>query len=58
MRCVAVLSSLKAKDFQHPLLAIKDFSGLRPERVRELLEQHPRVPKPDKQRNQRQYMQQ
>lgn len=56
MRCVAVLSSLKEKNFQAPLLAIKNFIGLRPERLRELLDQHPRVPKPDKARSERAYM--
>ncbi len=57
MRCVAVASSLKAKDFQNPLSVIKDFTGFTPERLLELLEQQPKAPKPDKQRAQRQYMQ-
>ena len=56
MRCVAVLSSLKEKNFQAPLHAIKDFTGLQPAQLRDLLEQNPRVPKPDKQRSEREYM--
>jgi beta-phosphoglucomutase family hydrolase len=56
MRVVAVASSLKAKDFQAPLTVIKDFTGFSPERLLELLEQHPQAPKPDKQRAQRKYM--
>lgn len=56
MRCAAVLSSLKEQNFQAPLLAIKDFTGLRPERLRELLDAQPRVPKPDKARAARAYM--
>ena len=56
MRCGAVLSSLKAKDFQSPLLTIRDFTALQPAALRELLEQHPKVPKPDRQREQRAYM--
>ena len=57
MRCVAVLSSLKAKDFQAPLTAIHDFTGLQPEALRTLLDEHPAVPKPDKARAERAYMQ-
>lgn len=56
MRCVAVLSSLKEKDFQAPLLAIKDFTQLRPEHLRELLATAPPPPKPDPQRAERKYM--
>ncbi|MDB5235872.1 MAG: hypothetical protein JWR44_2865 [Hymenobacter sp.] len=56
MRCVAVASSLKEKDFQAPLTVIKDFTGFTPERLLELLAQQPLAPKPDKQRAQRQYM--
>ncbi|WP_375416246.1 HAD family hydrolase [uncultured Hymenobacter sp.] len=56
MRCVAVLSSLKEKNFQAPLHVINDFTGLRPEHLRELLDQNPRVPKPDKARSERAYM--
>lgn len=57
MRCVAVLSGLKEKDFQAPALAIKDFTDLTPERVLELLDTAPPAPRPDRQRAARQYMQ-
>ncbi|MBF9221552.1 HAD family hydrolase [Hymenobacter ruricola] len=57
MRCVAVASFLPAKAFQAPLTVIKDFTGLTPEHLLELLAGQPRVPKPDKQRAQRNYMQ-
>ena len=59
MRCVAVLSSLKANAFQAPLTAIPDFVGFTPARLLELLAQQPPppLPKPDRQRAQRQYMQ-
>ncbi|WP_125921540.1 HAD family hydrolase [Hymenobacter lapidarius] len=56
MRCVAVGSSLKEKNFQHPLAYVKDFTGFTPERLLELLARQPHAPKPDKQRAQRQYM--
>ncbi|RSK42855.1 HAD family hydrolase [Hymenobacter perfusus] len=48
MRCVAVGTSLNAPDFQAPLIYIKDFTGLTPEYLLALLEQHPTVPKPRK----------
>jgi HAD superfamily hydrolase (TIGR01509 family) len=56
MRVVAVASGLPAKAFQAPMAVIKDFTGLTPEQLLALREQQPRVPKPDKQRAQRQYM--
>ncbi|MBO2008637.1 HAD family hydrolase [Hymenobacter negativus] len=56
MRCVAVASTLPAKSFQHPLTVIKDFTGLTPERLLELLAGQPKIPKPDQQRAQRKYM--
>jgi HAD superfamily hydrolase (TIGR01509 family) len=56
MRCVAIGSSLKEKDFQSPLAYLKDFTGFTPKRLLELLAQQPQAPKPDKQRAQRQYM--
>ncbi|WP_167856977.1 HAD family hydrolase [Hymenobacter aquaticus] len=56
MRCIAVLSSLKARDFQAPLRVIKDFTEITPEQVRELLAQHSPVPKPSKERAKRNYM--
>lgn len=55
MRCVAVLSSLKASAFQAPLATIPDFVGFTPARLLELLAQQPQAPKPDRQRAQRQY---
>jgi HAD superfamily hydrolase (TIGR01509 family) len=48
MRCVAVATSLKAKDFQAPLIVIKDFTELIPTRLLELLAQQPVAPKPAK----------
>ncbi|OGX85520.1 HAD family hydrolase [Hymenobacter glacialis] len=56
MRVVAVGSSLKEKDFQNPCAYIKNFTGFSPERLQELLKTQPQVPKPDKQRAQRKYM--
>ena len=56
MRCVAIASSLTAKDFQAPLTVIKNFTGFTPELLLALLAEQPRIPKPDKQRAQRQYM--
>ena len=46
MACVAVLTTLKAKDFQAPLTAIHDFTELTPVRLRELFEAAGPVPKP------------
>lgn len=47
MHCVAVTTNLGATDFQAPLLAIKDFSGLTPEHLRELFNQVGEAPKAD-----------
>ena len=51
MRCVALTTTLKAADFQAPLTAIKDFTGLTPARLLELLAEQPEVPKPQKRRS-------
>jgi len=48
MACVAVLTTLKAKDFQAPLTVINDFTELTPARLRELFEQAGPMPKPRK----------
>ncbi|MCB2378757.1 HAD-IA family hydrolase [Hymenobacter sp. BT635] len=56
MRCIAVSSGLKPEQFQAPLQVIKDFTNLMPEQVRELLAQHPEVPKPSKEMAKRNYM--
>ncbi|TGE26328.1 HAD family hydrolase [Hymenobacter metallicola] len=56
MRCIAVSSGVKPEQFQAPLHIIRDFSGLTPEQVRELLEQNPATPKPSKQLARRDYM--
>jgi beta-phosphoglucomutase family hydrolase len=48
MRCVAVATTLKAKDFQAPLTVIKDFTEFTPARLLELLAQQPEAPKPAK----------
>ena len=58
MRCVALTTTLKAKDFQAPLAIIKDFTELTPEHLRELFAQAGVVPQPDKKLAQRQYAQQ
>ncbi len=55
MRVIAVSSGLRPDQFQAPLTVIKDFTQLTPDRVRELLEQNPQTPKPDKQKAQAQY---
>jgi beta-phosphoglucomutase family hydrolase len=49
MRCVAVTTTLKLKDFQAPLTAIKDFTEITPARLLELLTQQPEAPKPQQQ---------
>ena len=46
MRCVAVATTLAAKDFQAPLTVINDFTGLTPARLLELLVAQPVAPKP------------
>ncbi|MFC6221989.1 HAD family hydrolase [Hymenobacter artigasi] len=50
MRCVAVTTSLKAKDFQAPLTTINDFTTLTPAQLLEMLAQQPDVPQPQKRR--------
>jgi len=50
MRCVAVASTLPGRDFQAPLLVIRDFTELAPPELREAFEAAGAVPKPDKQR--------
>ncbi len=47
MHCVALTTTLAAADFQAPVLAIKDFTGLTPEHLRELFSQAGEVPKAD-----------
>ncbi|GAA4378375.1 HAD-IA family hydrolase [Hymenobacter koreensis] len=56
MRCITISSALKAEQFQAPMQVIPDFRGLTPERVLELLAQHPETPKPSKELAERQYM--
>ncbi|SDY42132.1 HAD family hydrolase [Hymenobacter psychrophilus] len=48
MRCIGVSTTLQAADFQAPLIVIPDFTHLTPQRVLELLAQHPEAPKPRK----------
>jgi beta-phosphoglucomutase len=50
MRCVAVASTLPGRDFQAPLLVIRDFTELAPAELREAFKAAGAVPKPDKQR--------
>jgi beta-phosphoglucomutase family hydrolase len=47
MHCVAVTTNLAATDFQAPLLAIQDFTGLTPEHLRDLFGQVGEAPKAD-----------
>jgi beta-phosphoglucomutase family hydrolase len=58
MRCVALATALKAKDFQAPLAVLDDFVGLTPSQVRELYAGQAQVPKPSKELASRQYAQQ
>jgi HAD superfamily hydrolase (TIGR01509 family) len=46
MPCVAVASTLPGQDFQAPLLVIRDFTELTPERLREAFGKAGAVPKP------------
>ncbi len=48
MACVAVTTTLKAQDFQAPLIVINDFMALTPARLRELFAAAGPVPKPGK----------
>jgi beta-phosphoglucomutase family hydrolase len=50
MHCVAVASTLPGSDFQAPLLVIRDFTELTPERLRDVFGAAGAVPKPDKSR--------
>lgn len=50
MRCVAVTSTLPGRDFQAPLLVIRDFTEIVPAELREAFEAAGAVPRPDKQR--------
>jgi beta-phosphoglucomutase len=50
MRCVAVASTLPGRDFQAPLLVIRDFTELTPVGLREAFEAAGAVPRPEKQR--------
>lgn len=56
MRCVAVSTSIKPEKFQAPIAVIKDFTALTPQKVLDLLEEHPEIPKPSKEMAKRQYM--
>jgi beta-phosphoglucomutase-like phosphatase (HAD superfamily) len=47
MHCVAVLTNLAKTDFQAPLLAIKDFTEVNPEHLRELFSQVGEAPQAD-----------
>ena len=58
MQCVGVATFLKAKDFQHPLTVINDFTELAPQQLRELFAQRAEVPKPSKELAERQYAKQ
>lgn len=55
MRCICLSTSVKPDKFQNPMKIIKDFTEIAPQDVLNLLEQHPAVPKPDKQIAQRRY---
>jgi HAD superfamily hydrolase (TIGR01509 family) len=50
MRCIAVASTLPGRDFQAPLLVIRDFTELAPKQLQEVFEETGPVPKPDKSR--------
>jgi HAD superfamily hydrolase (TIGR01509 family) len=56
MRCICLSTSVNESKFQNPMKVIKNFTGFTPEDVLTLLEQHPTVPRPDKQRAKREYM--
>jgi beta-phosphoglucomutase-like phosphatase (HAD superfamily) len=47
MHCVAVTTTLEADAFQAPLTAIKDFTELTPDRLRELFSQVGEAPQAD-----------
>ena len=56
MRCVAVTTTLPQKDFQAPLLAVRDFTELAPAQLRELFSKAGAVPKPDEQTTKSQHL--
>ncbi|GAB3827997.1 HAD family hydrolase [Hymenobacter jeollabukensis] len=56
MRCVAVGTTLAARQFQAPMMVIKDFTQLTPALVLALLEAHPKAPRPSQELARRQYM--
>lgn len=58
IRCVAVTSTLPGRDFQAPLLVIRDFTELTPERLTGLLDAAGAVPKPSKELAEKQYARQ
>ncbi|MGI4832639.1 MAG: HAD family hydrolase [Janthinobacterium lividum] len=58
MRCVAVATTLGAKDFQQPLAVIPNFEGLTPDKLRALFAQQAQAPKPSTELARRQYAQQ
>ncbi|RSK30202.1 HAD family hydrolase [Hymenobacter metallilatus] len=58
MHCIGITTTLKAADFQAPLLTVSDFTELTPQRILELLDHHPKSPKPSRELAKRQYAQQ
>ncbi|SHK04172.1 HAD family hydrolase [Hymenobacter psychrotolerans] len=56
MRVIGVSTSLRPEQFQAPLTVIKDFRGITPEQVHELLARHPATPKPSRELARRHYM--
>lgn len=58
MQCVAVTTTLKAKDFQAPFAVIPDFTALTPAHLRELFAAAGPVPKPSQELAQKQYARQ
>ncbi|GAA3949878.1 beta-phosphoglucomutase family hydrolase [Hymenobacter algoricola] len=57
MRCIALSTGLKPAQFQAPMAVFKDFTTLTPRLVLELLDQHPRAPRPSKELAGRAYSQ-
>ncbi|WP_400192492.1 HAD family hydrolase [Hymenobacter sp. B81] len=57
MHVIGVSTTLRPEQFQAPLAVIPDFTELTPERVLNLLEQRPQVPRPSRALARRQYMQ-
>ncbi len=54
MRCIALSTSIKPNKFQAPITVMKDFTDMTPEKVLDLLKQHPEIPKPSKELAKRQ----